>query len=42
MVTRIDRIARTTFDLFGIVKRVVDAKARFRSVAEPWAQQLTL
>jgi hypothetical protein len=42
MVTRIDRIARTTFDLFGIVKRVVDAKAQFRSVAEPWAHQLTL
>jgi DNA invertase Pin-like site-specific DNA recombinase len=25
------------FDLFGIVKRVVDAKAQFRSLAEPWA-----
>jgi resolvase-like protein len=36
-VTRIDRLARSTFDLFGIVKRIVDAKARFRSVAEPWA-----
>lgn len=36
-VTRIDRLARSTFDLFGIVKRIVDAKARFRSLAEPWA-----
>jgi hypothetical protein len=37
MVTRIDRLARSTFDLLGIVKRVVDAKAQFRSLAEPWA-----
>jgi DNA invertase Pin-like site-specific DNA recombinase len=36
-VTRIDRLARSTFDLFGIVKRVVDAKAQFRSLEEPWA-----
>jgi DNA invertase Pin-like site-specific DNA recombinase len=35
--TRIDRLARSTLDLFGIVKRVVDAKAQFRSLAEPWA-----
>jgi DNA invertase Pin-like site-specific DNA recombinase len=37
MVTRIDRLARRTFDLFAIVKRIVDAKAQFRSLAEPWA-----
>jgi DNA invertase Pin-like site-specific DNA recombinase len=36
-VTRIDRLARSTFDLFGIVKRIVDANAQFRSLAEPWA-----
>src|ERR1700738_1587168 len=36
-VTRIDRLARSTFDLFSIVKRIVDAKAEFRSLAEPWA-----
>jgi DNA invertase Pin-like site-specific DNA recombinase len=36
-VTRLDRLARSTFDLFGIVKRIVDAKAQFRSLAEPWA-----
>src|SRR5689334_8695974 len=37
MVTRIDPLARSTFDLFGIVKRIEDAKAEFRSLAEPWA-----
>jgi DNA invertase Pin-like site-specific DNA recombinase len=36
-VTRIDRLARSTFDLFAIVKQIVDAKGRFRSLAEPWA-----
>ena len=41
VVTRIDRLARSTFDLFGIVKRIVDAGARFRSLAEPWADTAT-
>src|SRR5208282_372519 len=36
-VTRIDRLARSTFDLFAIVKQIVDAKAQFRSLGEPWA-----
>src|SRR5712671_2199191 len=36
-VTRIDRLARSAFDLFAIVKQIVDAKAQFRSLAEPWA-----
>jgi len=36
-VTRIDRLARSSLDLFAIVKRIVDAKAQFRSLAEPWA-----
>ena len=40
-VTRIDRLARSTFDLFGIVKRIVDAKAQFRSLTEPWADTAT-
>ena len=40
-VTRIDRLARSTFDLFAIVKQIVDAKARFRSLAEPWADTAT-
>src|SRR5260370_42534819 len=34
IVTRIDRLARSTFDLFAIVKQIVDANAQFRSVAE--------
>ena len=34
-VTRIDRLARSTFDLFAIVKRIVNAQAQFRSLAEP-------
>jgi hypothetical protein len=33
----IDRLARSTFDLFAIVKQIVDAKAQLRSLAEPWA-----
>jgi DNA invertase Pin-like site-specific DNA recombinase len=37
MVTRIDRLARSTFDLFATVKQIVDAGAQFRSLAEPWA-----
>src|SRR5438309_3337088 len=36
-VTRIDRLARSTLDLFAIVKQIVDAKGQFRSLAEPWA-----
>jgi DNA invertase Pin-like site-specific DNA recombinase len=36
-VTRIDRLARSTFDLFAIVKRIVDAGGQFHSLAEPWA-----
>jgi DNA invertase Pin-like site-specific DNA recombinase len=36
-VTRIDRLARSTIDLLAIVKQIVDAKAEFRSLAEPWA-----
>jgi hypothetical protein len=27
----------STFDLFAIVKQIVDAKAQFQSLAEPWA-----
>ena len=40
-VTRIDRLARSTFDLFGIVKQIVDAGGEFRSLAEPWADTAT-
>ncbi|HEY3848637.1 MAG TPA: recombinase family protein, partial [Acetobacteraceae bacterium] len=40
-VTRIDRLARSTFDLFAIVKQIVDVKGQFRSLAEPWADTAT-
>jgi DNA invertase Pin-like site-specific DNA recombinase len=40
-VTRIDRLARSTFDLFAIVKQIVDAGGQFRSIAEPWADTAT-
>jgi DNA invertase Pin-like site-specific DNA recombinase len=40
-VTRIDRLARSTFDLFAVVKRIVDAGGQFRSLAEPWADTAT-
>src|SRR3954454_17975064 len=36
-VTRINRLARSTFDLFAIVKRTVDAGGQFRSLVEPRA-----
>jgi DNA invertase Pin-like site-specific DNA recombinase len=34
-VTRIDRLARSTFDLFAIVKQIVDAGGQFRSLVGP-------
>ena len=40
-VMRIDRLARSTFDLFAIVKQIVDAGGQFRSLAEPWADTAT-
>src|SRR5947209_12097204 len=40
-VTRIDRLARSTFELFAIVKRIVDAGGQFRSLAEAWADTAT-
>ena len=40
-VTRIDRLARSTFDLFAIVKAITDVDGQFRSLAEPWADTAT-
>ncbi|HTV29936.1 MAG TPA: recombinase family protein [Xanthobacteraceae bacterium] len=40
-MTRIDRLARSTFDLFAIVKQIVEAKAQFQSLAEPCADTET-
>ena len=33
-VTRIDRLVRSTFDLFAVVKQIVDAGGQFRSLAK--------
>lgn len=41
VVTRIDRLARSTFDLFAIIKQINDAGATFKSLAEPWADTAT-
>lgn len=41
MVTRFDRLARSTFDLFAIIKQIVDAGGQFRSPAEPRADTAT-
>jgi DNA invertase Pin-like site-specific DNA recombinase len=41
IVTRIDRLARSTFDLFAIIQSIVDSGANFRSLAEPWADTST-
>ena len=40
-VTRIDRRAHSTFDLFAIVKQIVLAGGQFRSLAEPSADTAT-
>ena len=40
-VTRIDRMARSTFDLFSIVRQIADAGGQFRSLAEPSADSST-
>src|ERR1700739_712342 len=40
-VTRSHRLAPSTFDLFAIVKQIVDAGGQFRSLAEPWADTAT-
>lgn len=41
IVTRIDRLARSTFDLFDIVKDIIQKGAQFYSLAEPWANTTT-
>jgi DNA invertase Pin-like site-specific DNA recombinase len=40
-VTRIDRLARSTFDLFAIIKQITEAGGQFCSLAEPWADTAT-
>ena len=41
MVTRIDRLARSTFELFAIVKRIIDSGGQFLGLADPWADTTT-
>ncbi|MCX2560729.1 recombinase family protein [Acetobacter farinalis] len=41
VVTRIDRLARSTFDLFSIVQNITQKGACFYSLSEPWADTNT-
>ncbi len=41
MVTRLDRLARSTRDLLNILDRVAKAGADFRSLADAWADTTT-
>lgn len=41
MVTRLDRLARSTRDLLNIVAQIEAQGARFKSVAEAWADTTT-
>ncbi|MGV4878570.1 recombinase family protein [Acetobacter indonesiensis] len=41
VVTRIDRLARSTFDLFAIISRLQAKDVHFLSLAEPWADTAT-
>lgn len=37
VITRLDRLARSTRDLLDMAKQIKEAKAGLRSLAEPWA-----
>lgn len=41
MVTRLDRLARSTRDLLNIIAQIEDAAGRFKSLAEAWADTTT-
>lgn len=41
LVTRLDRLARSTRDLLNVIKVIADAGAQFRSLADPWADTTT-
>ena len=41
MVTRLDRLARSTIDLLTILKGIADHKASFQSLGEQWADTTT-
>ena len=41
VVTRLDRLGRSTIDLLTIVKQIADRGCLFRSLADPWADTTT-
>jgi DNA invertase Pin-like site-specific DNA recombinase len=41
MVTRLDRLARSTRDLLNILATIAEKKARFRSLGDTWADTTT-
>jgi DNA invertase Pin-like site-specific DNA recombinase len=41
MVTRLDRVARSTRDLLNTLAVITDRKARFRSLGDVWADTTT-
>jgi DNA invertase Pin-like site-specific DNA recombinase len=41
MVTRLDRLARSTRDLLNTVEKIADRRAGFRSLADTWADSTT-
>jgi len=41
VVTRLDRLARSTIDLLSSISTVVERGASFQSLAEPWADTTT-
>lgn len=38
IVTRLDRIARSSFDLLSILRFIADSGGHFQSISEPWAE----
>ena len=41
VVTRLDRLARSTIDLLTIVKQITDQGCLFKSLADPWCDTTT-
>jgi DNA invertase Pin-like site-specific DNA recombinase len=41
LVSRLDRLARSTRDLLNILARIAEKKARFRSLGDAWADTTT-
>jgi DNA invertase Pin-like site-specific DNA recombinase len=41
LVTRLDRLARSTRDLLNILAAIADKRARFRSLGDTWADTTT-